>query len=109
MANEKKFAIDGIGDFVLRRPSMIDQVTIARQRIAMIGADASINVPEWVIAHTMALINTTATSKPFGFDWTDHSYDLANDKEWQAFYTEYNEWLDSFRSPASGSPAASAS
>lgn len=91
-AKKKYFDIAGVGRLLLRRPNVLDQLTIARTRSALVG-EGYYDQDAMLIGHAIAVIGATAEVKPRNLDFTE-VYDGESLKQ---FAEEHNRWVESFR------------
>src|SRR3954471_22147578 len=90
----------GVGTFVLKRASMMDQLRIGKRRRALLQ-DLDADMLDVNFAHIMASIDTLSETKPENFSW-ERIYDLNAVTD---MWGEYREWEQSLLDTKSNSEA----
>jgi hypothetical protein len=92
-AQQHDFSIEGFGTFTLRRQNFNDFLAIGNAYTKLVDGKTPADPVVEGLARIRATIDVTALHKPDGFSWDD-VYDAG---PFFAFYSQYLEWLDSFR------------
>ena len=95
-ARHKDFTIEGLGHFVLHRPTNGDKVTMGIRIAQYSGGVQLLDWESSLIVRCKTILLTVADDKPAGFD--EVAYDAFEETEpLMTFWAAYEDWLAAFR------------
>ena len=96
-ARTHDFTIEGLGTFVIRRPTTADKIKIG-QRMTMFASGFSlIDATASILVRVKSILDVLADVHPEGYtpQVFDDSFDI--DEAVVKFWNEYDDWLATFR------------